>query len=229
MSRRRLAVLGAIVLLLPLLSACSVPALSSGTMTLHPSLVLSPSRWHHGYNAFPLCSYEGGLSLIGPAPPGELYVGTIRAHSGGLCWEQIGEAYQVLIQFDLSSLERLENKLVVSAHLEFTERVVTMRATDGTPMRAGGTATCLGPWILPDGDPRATDPWTATGDYTPQARSGNTHRVTWLVGAWVTGSTDNTGILFRGVDPSITARDNGACLSALSGFTLTIQYRSLSV
>jgi hypothetical protein len=135
----------------------------------------------------------------------------------------------LLIQFDLSSLERLDSKLVVSAHLEFTERVVTMLATDGTPMRAGGTATCLGPWILPDGDPRTTDPWTATGDYTPQARSGNTHRVTWLVGAWVTGSTDNTGILFRGVDPNITAKDNGACLSALSGFKLTIQYRSLSV
>jgi hypothetical protein len=228
MFRRSVGALTALLVLLPLLSACTVPRLTSGTITLRPSLVLRHTSRHHGWNAFPTCSYSGGLQLIEPSQPGVPYVGHIRSYADSFCWEQAGEVYQVLIQFDLSELTRRKSKIVVSADLKMAERVVTMRAGDGADMRGGGTPSCLGTWAQPDADPSAGNPWIANGPYTPNAHSGGTYRVTSLVSSWVTGASPNTGIVLRGEDLSTATEDNAACVSALSDFSLTIQYRSFS-
>lgn len=228
MFRRRVTALSLILVLLPLLSACSVPRLTSGTITFTPSLVQWNSQWHRGWNSFFTCSYRSGTQLVEPMPAGETYVGYARSYDDRFCWEQVGETYRAVVQFDLSELTRLKSKLVVSADLTFTERIVAMRAPDGSAERAGGTPSCLGTWSLPDQDPRTGDPWAAAGPYTPQGHSGKTWRVTSLVSSWVVGSAPNTGILFVGEDTNAAAEDNAACISALSGFSLTVQYRSLS-
>jgi hypothetical protein len=220
----------AVAVLAPLLSACSVPTLTQATIALKPTLVLNQKVWHRGWNAFPTCSYTGGLSQFAAPTGGAVPLGYARSYDDRFCWEQYGEAHRVLLQFDVSELSKLKSKVIVSADLQIDERIIVMRASDGDGIRTTGSPSCLGRWYLPDADPRTGNPWAADGEYRFERKlDGPFYRITGLVSSWVTGSAPNTGILLRGEDENLKAEDNAACVSALSGFRLIVWYRASSI
>ncbi len=227
--QRSWVVAAALVALMPLLSACTVPKLTEATITFKPTLLKHQLSRHRAYNAFFTCSYTSGTKQFDDPAAGEVPVGYGRLYDGGFCWEQLGEAHRVLMQFDLSALTNLESKLVVSADLQIDERILAMRDADGDAMRAGGTPTCLGGWYQPDADPRTGNPWGATGEYTYERRlDGSSYRITGLVSAWVIGTEPNTGLLLRGQDEDVNAENSAACVSGLSGFRLTVRFLTSS-
>ena len=219
-----------VAVLAPLLSACSVPTLTEATISLRPTLVFTQRVWSRGWNSFFTCTYESGLAQFDTPPAGEVPLGYARSYDDSFCWERYGEAHRVLLQFDLSELAKLESKVIVSADLEFTERIIVMRASDGDGIRSTGTPSCLGGWYLPDADPRTGNPWAADGEYRFEKRGMvPVFRISGLVSSWVTGAAPNTGILFGGQDENVKAEDNAACVSALSGFRLVVTYRGSSI
>jgi hypothetical protein len=229
MSRLRVVALSLILVFLPILSACSVPSLATKTIEINPVLIQQDSSDSHGYNAAFYCSYDDGLALTDPPLPGEAYIGVTRSYDDGICWEQIGERYRTLIYHDLTPLNGLKSVIIISADLYITERVVQWRDLDGEILRSGSTTSCMGTWTLAFTDP-ATREVTYSHDavYTPEGRSeGNVFRITRLISGWVTGADEQTAIVLFGIDDNVASKDNGACLSAVSGFKLVVRYQSL--
>jgi hypothetical protein len=217
---------GALMILLPLLAACSVPVslpLRRYTVTLSPS-DLSNHYWNDFYKYETIgCGFHS-TRLTSP-PAGRLLVGADNDFEGGSgplpCIRKDDLAYRGGVRFDVSGYRNLKRKVVEKATLSWTVESATVRDAAGNRrgVASGPDVTnCVGALL------ESKKSIFTEGEFLPgyPYRSGQGD-VTSLVTSWIVNGDPNYGFVLVGLDESYS-RNDAACLNTIGNLKLTITY-----
>jgi len=194
----------------------SVPKSETRTVVIEPSIVEGTweSRCQPGFPEFSCDPIESE----GETVDGEPYVGyqsfeNVTAHQA---------VYQALLWFDLSEIESVARKLVLSAELRYREQISFHRGIEEPITFA---LSCIG------GVGRATEDWTAGLSGLVANDEIGSARGPWSVArdvsGWLAYPETNYGFVIKGTDEGFTPADSRACVSYIQKPELVVTFLAI--